>query len=158
LRRNYAYIRNHGRSVRAGARGGDGMKILVTGAGGFLGKALVARLLEASYTNIRCNVRRSSAIAELDSLALQYGGTVECCVGDLRNREEASGAVDGVELIFHAAAGKTGTAADLFLNSVVASRNLLDAVGDRKPMRIVLVGSFAVYGTAALQNGAIVTE
>ena len=37
---------------------------------------------------------------------------------------------------------KKGAAADLFLDSVVASRNLLDVVADRKPMRIVLVSSF----------------
>jgi peptidoglycan/xylan/chitin deacetylase (PgdA/CDA1 family)/nucleoside-diphosphate-sugar epimerase len=66
--------------------------------------------------------------------------------------------VEGVELIFHLAAGKKGTAADLFLDSVVASRNLLDAVADRKPMRIVLVSSFSVYGVAGLGRGAKVNE
>jgi len=66
--------------------------------------------------------------------------------------------VDGVQLIFHLVAGKKGTAADLFLNSVVASRNLLDAVADRKPMRIVLVSSFSVYGVAGLARGARVNE
>jgi len=50
------------------------------------------------------------------------------------------------------------TAADLFLDSVVASRNLLDAVADRKPMRIVLVSSFGVYGVAGLGRGTRVNE
>ncbi len=63
-----------------------------------------------------------------------------------------------MQLIFHLAAGKKGTAADLFLDSVVASRNLLDAVADRKPMRIVLVSSFGVYGVAGLRRGAKVNE
>jgi nucleoside-diphosphate-sugar epimerase len=63
-----------------------------------------------------------------------------------------------VQLIFHLAAGLKGTPADLFLDSVVASRNVLDAIGDRKPMRIVLVSSFGVYGVASLSRGAPLNE
>ncbi len=135
------------------------MRILVTGAGGFLGKALIERLLAHGYSDIRCNVRRRADIPKLDTLVEQRPHTrLDYCVGDLRYREDAMRAVDGVQLIFHLAAGKKGTAADLFLNSVVASRNLLDAVADRKPMRIVLVSSFSVYGVAGLGRGAWVNE
>jgi len=135
------------------------MRVLVTGASGFLGMALVKRLLAHGYTDIRCNVRRQADIPKLDALLRQRSGfRLEYCVGDLRYREDAFRAVDGVHLIFHLVAGKKGTAADLFLNSVVASRNLLDAVADRKPMRIVLVSSFGVYGVAGLGRGAQVNE
>ena len=123
------------------------MRILVTGAAGFLGKALTERLLAHGYSDIRCNVRRRADISKLDALVEQRPHIrLEYCVGDLRYREDAGRAVDGVQLVFHLAAGKKGTAADLFLNSVVASRNLLDAVADRKPMRIVLVSSLAYMG------------
>ncbi len=135
------------------------MKILVTGAAGFLGRALLGRLLAHGYTNIRCNVRRQTDIPKLDTLLEHYPLVrFDYCVGDLRYSRDAARAVEGVELIFHLAAGKKGTAADLFLNSVVASRNLLDAVADRKPMRIVLVSSFGVYGVASLSRGARVNE
>jgi nucleoside-diphosphate-sugar epimerase/peptidoglycan/xylan/chitin deacetylase (PgdA/CDA1 family) len=135
------------------------MRILVTGAVGFLGTALVERLLIQGYTDIRCNVRRQVDIPKLKAVAKRHADThIEFCVGDLRYREDAVRAVDGVELIFHLVAGKKGTAADLFLHSVVASRNLLDAVSDRKPMRIVLVSSFGVYGVAGLGRGAQVNE
>jgi nucleoside-diphosphate-sugar epimerase/peptidoglycan/xylan/chitin deacetylase (PgdA/CDA1 family) len=135
------------------------MRILVTGAAGFLGTALIERLLAHGCRDIRCNVRRKPDIPKLDALLRQYSDIrLEHCVGDLRYREDAARAVDGVELIFHLVAGKKGTAADLFLNSVVASRNLLDAVADRKPMRIVLVSSFGVYGVAGLGRGARVNE
>jgi nucleoside-diphosphate-sugar epimerase/peptidoglycan/xylan/chitin deacetylase (PgdA/CDA1 family) len=135
------------------------MRILVTGAAGFLGTALVERLLAHGYRGIRCNVRRRADIPKLEALAKPYGDTaLEYCVGNLRYREGALRAVDNVQLVFHLAAGKKGTAADLFLNSVVASRNLLDAVADRKPMRIVLVSSFGVYGVAGLGRGALVDE
>jgi nucleoside-diphosphate-sugar epimerase/peptidoglycan/xylan/chitin deacetylase (PgdA/CDA1 family) len=135
------------------------MRILVTGAAGFLGKPLVKRLLAHGYTKIRCNVRRQADIPKLEALfGRDAQARLEYCVGNLRHREDAARAVDDVQLIFHLAAGKKGTAADLFLNSVVASRNLLDAVGNRKPLRIVLVSSFGVYGVASLGRGAKVNE
>jgi nucleoside-diphosphate-sugar epimerase/peptidoglycan/xylan/chitin deacetylase (PgdA/CDA1 family) len=135
------------------------MRILVTGAAGFLGAALIERLVAHGYKEICCNVRRRADIPKLDALLRQFPGTrLDYCVGDLRYREAAARAVDGAQLIFHLVAGKKGTAADLFLNSVVASRNLLDAVADRKPMRIVLVSSFGVYGVAGLGRGARVNE
>ncbi len=135
------------------------MKLLVTGAGGFLGTALVERLAAHGYTDIRCNLRRTTRISKLDAIAERFPQlNLEYCIGDLKSREFACRAVDAVQLIFHLAAGLKGDAADLFFNSVVASRNLLDAVADRKPMRIVLVSSFGVYGVAPLGRNARVNE
>jgi len=135
------------------------MRVLVTGAAGFLGRALIERLMAHGYADICCNVRRHTDIPKLQALSDQHSHTkLEYCVGNLKYRDDAARAVEGVELIFHLAAGKKGTAADLFLDSVVASRNLLDAVADRKPMRIVLVSSFSVYGVAGLGRGAKVNE
>lgn len=135
------------------------MRVLVTGAAGFLGKRLIQRLVARNYADIRCNVRRQADIPKLDAM---LGGhphiRLEYCIGNLRYRDDAARAVDDVQLIFHLAAGKKGTAADLFLDSVVASRNLLDSVADRKPLRIVLVSSFGVYGVAGLGRGAKVNE
>jgi len=135
------------------------MRILVTGAGGFLGRALIERLLAHGHRDIRCNVRRRADIPRLGAPSCPRSRTtLDYCIGNLRYREDAARAVDGTQLIFHLAAGKKGTAADLFLDSVVASRNLLEAVADRKPMRIVLVSSFGVYGVAGLGRGAQVNE
>jgi nucleoside-diphosphate-sugar epimerase len=135
------------------------MKILVTGAAGFLGRAVVERLLVRGYTDIRCNVRSRAGIPKLDSMSRRYPvANLDYCVGNLRYRQDAARAVDGVQLIFHLAAGLKGTSADLFLDSVLASRNVLDAVSNRKPMRIVLVSSFGVYGVAGLSRGAPLNE
>src|SRR5580692_7042470 len=135
------------------------MKILVTGAAGFLGTALLERLLSHGYKDIRCNVRRPADVPKLEAILERHPQIrFDYCIGNLKYREDSERAVDGVQLILHLVAGKKGTAADLFLNSVVASRTLLDAVADRKPMRIVLVSSFGVYGVADLGRGARVNE
>lgn len=135
------------------------MKVLVTGAGGFLGSALVERLIAHGYTDIRCNLRCRTNIPKLEAISKRFPeANVEFCVGNLKSREDATRTAAGVQLIFHLAAGLKGDAADLFLDSVVASRNLLEAIADRKPMRIVLVSSFGVYGVAALDRGATVNE
>ena len=44
------------------------MKILVTGAAGFLGMALVERLLAHDYIDIRCNVRRACRYSQAEAL------------------------------------------------------------------------------------------
>jgi len=135
------------------------MRVLVTGAAGFLGRALIERLGAHGYTDIRCNVRRRADIARLDALFERHPQIrLEYCIGSLRYRDDAARAVNDVQLIFHLAAGKKGTAADLFLDSVVSSRNLLEAVAFSKPLRIVLVSSFGVYGVAGLRRGTQVNE
>ncbi len=50
------------------------MKVLVTGAAGFLGLAVVERLLAHGYTDIRCNIRRRSQIPKLDAIAKHFPG------------------------------------------------------------------------------------
>jgi len=135
------------------------VKILVTGASGFLGAAVVERLLAHGYTDVRCNVRQRSGTVKLEALRRRYPeATLQYCVGNLKYPEHAARAADGAQTLFHLAAGLKGAAADLFSDSVVASRNLLDAVGENRTIRIVLVSSLSVYGVAGLGRGAQVSE
>jgi len=134
------------------------MKVLVTGASGFLGSRVVARLLAHGYRDIRCMVRDLSRARRLAPLEAEYPGALEVIAGNLRSRADAQRVIEGVSFVFHVAAGLKGAAADLFMDTVVASRNLLDAIGERKPMRVVLVSSFCVLGVAGLRRGAVVDE
>ncbi|MDE3106192.1 MAG: NAD-dependent epimerase/dehydratase family protein, partial [Acidobacteriota bacterium] len=138
------------------------MKILVTGAGGFLGKWIVERLLAHGQREIRCMLRDTSKGAALEAIAAQYpGAQVELFAANLKNPAEIRAAVAGCGLVIHAAAALKGSPAEMFLDSVVASRNLLDAVAalpQQQMPRVVLISSFGVYGVADLGRGAMVDE
>lgn len=140
------------------------MKVLVTGAGGFLGTHVMAELLKHGYTDIRAMVRDTSKAERIRALAAGYPeASVEIFSGNLCSKQDARRAVADRTLIFHLAAGLKGSAAELFLNSVVSSSRLIEAVSAEaretgsKP-RIVLVSSFGVYGTAAMSPNSLIDE
>jgi nucleoside-diphosphate-sugar epimerase len=59
-------------------------------------------------------------------------------VGNLASPDDARRAVEGIETIYHLAAGMRGLPATIFVNTVVASKYLLEAIQDNK-RRVVLV-------------------
>ncbi len=136
------------------------MKILVTGAGGFLGKAIVERLLAHGQTDLRCMLRDPSKSRGLEEIAARYpGAKLEFVTVNLRNLAEVGPAIGSCEVVIHAAAALKGSPAEMFMDSVVASRNLLEAVvNEVRPIRVVLVSSFGAMGVAELQRGAMVDE
>jgi nucleoside-diphosphate-sugar epimerase len=134
------------------------MKILVTGASGFLGRAVVERLLAHGEPEVRCFVRPSSDLSGLEKLRLRYPhARLEYIAGNLASPGDATRAVDGVETIYHLAAGMRGLAASIFVDTIVASQRLLDAIHD-KVRRVVLVSSVGVYGTSLVESGELVDE
>ena len=136
------------------------MKVLVTGSTGFLGTALVERLLARGEKDLRCFVRAGSDRSRLEALARRFpDAAVELFVGSLSSREAAAKALDGVGTVYHLAASLLGAAADIFLNTVVASKHLLEAIAASGwPIKVVLVSSFGVYGVAALPRNHVVDE
>lgn len=136
------------------------MKILVTGAAGFLGNVLVERLLSHGERDLRLFIRPGPKRAKLEALAARFpGASLEFVTGNLVSAADCVKAVEGVDLVYHLAAGMSGAAAELFLHTVVASKYLLDAiVASKHPPKTVLVSSFSVYGVAALGRGARVDE
>jgi nucleoside-diphosphate-sugar epimerase len=120
------------------------MKILVTGAAGFLGRELVAGLVRHRYTDIRCFVRPGHDVAALEKL----GGSLEFVRGNMTARADVETAVCDVDVVFHLAAAMKGSAADMFLNTVVGSLRLLEALESRPETRVVLVCSRGVDGVA----------
>jgi nucleoside-diphosphate-sugar epimerase len=134
------------------------MKRLVTGAGGFLGRAVVERLLALPGADVRCLVRSADQAERLRAQAdLHPAARLEVVTGNLLSRADVARAVDGIDVLYHLAASLKGSPADIFMNTVVASNNVLDALSGH-PTTVVVVSSMGVYGTAALARGAVVDE
>lgn len=136
-------------------------KMLVTGANGFIGARVVENLMEKGYRNVRCLVRGASQQERLLASLSQWEGgeCVEVAVGDLLSPSACEEAARGVSIIYHLAAGFEKSFAGAFMNSAVATRNLMDAflqVG--VPQRFVNVSSFAVYSCGRLRRGGVLDE
>jgi len=136
-------------------------RILVTGSNGFIGTKVIEILLEYGFSNIRCLVRSSSRLGRLEQALSSFdaGRDVEIVTGDLLSREDCEKAAENVSIIYHLAAGMEKSFAGAFMNSALATRNLLDAfleVG--KPKRFVNVSSFAVYSNLSLKHNSLLDE
>ena len=123
-------------------------RILVTGASGFIGARVIENLLTRGFRNLVCLVRPSSDLTQLEAITKCWpAARIDLIKGNLLSRSDCEAACRGVLLILHLAAG-TGEKSypNAFMNSVVTTRNLLDAsIGNAHLRRFVLVSSFAVY-------------
>jgi nucleoside-diphosphate-sugar epimerase len=113
------------------------MKILVSGAGGFLGRAVVNRLLEKGHA-VRAIVRPSSPLPV-------WSGAVEVFRADLRVSDNLASAFDDVDAVMHLAAATSGNEDVQFSSTVVATERFLDAMGKSRVKRLVHVSSLVVY-------------
>jgi nucleoside-diphosphate-sugar epimerase len=123
-------------------------RILVTGAAGFIGARVVEGLLNRGFRNLACFVRPSSNLTQIEALKESaQSARIDVFKGNLLSRADCDVACEGAKVIFHLAAG-TGekSVPDAFMNSVVTTRNLLEAsLTYAHLQRFVLVSSFAVY-------------
>jgi nucleoside-diphosphate-sugar epimerase len=135
--------------------------ILITGAAGFIGSKVVERLLAQGYRRVRCFARPSSDLTRLDAVAAQRrdGATLELIRGNLQSRDDCRAAVKDAAVILHLAAARgEKSIPDAFMNSVVTTRNLLDAVVEERCVRrFVSISSFSVYDNGS-RTSAVLDE
>lgn len=134
------------------------MSVLVTGALGFLGRAVVERLLIHGDTDIGCLVRPAGDVSVLEDLRKTYpDARIRYIFGNLTSPSDVERAVDGITTVYHLAAGMRGMPGTIFTNSVVASKRLLEALKGKK-QRVVLVSSLGVCDTSNLEKGSLIGE
>jgi nucleoside-diphosphate-sugar epimerase len=135
------------------------MKLLVTGANGFLGTAVVRALLARGAADLRCFVRLGGSADRLGSIAAAHqAARIEIFKGNLGNTEDVRRALADVDVVYHLAATLRGAPADVFKGCVVNSQHLIDAiVAGGRHIKVVLVSSFSIYG-AKDGRGAVLDE
>ena len=135
--------------------------ILITGSNGFIGSKVVEKLLDSGFTNLRCFVRPSSNLSRLNKIIGSSGNAnIKVVEGNLLSNTDCKKATEGISIIFHLAAGRGEKSyPDAYINSVVATRNLLDATLEEKCLkRFLLVSSFTVYSNKKISRGGILDE
>lgn len=115
------------------------MRALVTGAGGFLGRHVVAALLARGH-EVRAMVRPAARLEEL-----AWPASVEVFRADLRASPDLERAFEGVEVLVHLAAVVSGSEEMQFAAGVAGTERLLDAMARSACRRLVLASSFSVY-------------
>lgn len=134
------------------------MIALVTGGAGFLGRRVVRRLASEG-ADVRVIVRATSNVNELEAFVGEpLWRRVEVVRGDLNDASSYRAALEGVDVVYHLAAGMAGGAAALFLNTVVPTRVLVNACAEAKVPRFILVSSLGVYGAGHLGRWSTLDE
>lgn len=110
------------------------MKVLVTGAGGFAGRALVPHLLDKGY-RVTALVRRPESIAYSHPNLLWI-------LGDTRTAAKIEGAAQGVDYIVHLAAAKSDEA-DSFAINVGGAENVIKAARAAQVRGIVNISTIS---------------
>jgi dihydroflavonol-4-reductase len=119
------------------------MKALVTGASGFVGSAVVRRLLAAGHS-VRALLRPNSDRRNVDGLP------VEIVHGDLTDRRSLEQAVAGCDALFHVAADYRLWVPDppaLYRANVDGTVYMMQAAAEAGVRRIVYTSSVATLGS-----------
>lgn len=122
------------------------MKVLVTGGGGFLGGAIIDRLLARGYSV------RSFARGDYPSLVAKG---VQSIRGDLTNGEAITAAVAGCDAVIHTAAkaGVWGSYASYFEANVTGTRNVILACKAHAIPKLVYTSTPSVTFAGADEDG-----
>ncbi|MBD2199021.1 MULTISPECIES: NAD-dependent epimerase/dehydratase family protein [Calothrix] len=113
------------------------IKILVTGASGFTGRHLVKHLNKNTEIQVYCNYRNSSE---------SHPNYFNC---DLTDEESVYKLIETIKpaQIYHLAGSFSNDYNTDYLNNVISTRNILEAILKAKICcRVLLIGSSAEYG------------
>lgn len=130
------------------------MKILVTGAGGFIGSHLTEQLVREGHT-VKAFVHYNSfnRWGWLDALPRDIMDSVEVFTGDVRDPNGVRTAMNGVDQVFHLAAliaiPFSYHSPDSYVDTnIKGTLNVLQSARDHDMQRVLVTSTSEVYGTA----------
>jgi UDP-glucose 4-epimerase len=131
-----------------------GKTVLVTGGTGSFGKTMVYKLLERGYEEIRVFSRDEW---KQEEMRVRMGDNrVRFYIGDVRSRASVDAAMDGVDLVFHAAALKQVPSCEFFpieavQTNILGSHNVIESAVKANVECVVCLGTDkAVYPVNAM--------
>ncbi|MGB6476324.1 MAG: SDR family NAD(P)-dependent oxidoreductase [Candidatus Sulfotelmatobacter sp.] len=129
-------------------------RVLVTGAGGFIGSHLVEALVGAG-AQVKALVRYTSrgSWGHLEQVSPKVRDSVEVVLGDIRDAQFIRNQVRGCDVVFHLAAligiPYSYEASESYVDTNVrGTLNVLQAAREAAGTRVVITSTSEVYGTA----------
>jgi nucleoside-diphosphate-sugar epimerase len=123
------------------------MRIVVTGATGFVGRHFVDRALAAGHQVAavhRRPSRKQALVRDMESRGVRFHR------GDVRDPATLAPAMHGADSVCHFASAfrETGVSDDFFRRvNVAGTRNVVDAAAEQGVGRFVLCGTAGIYGS-----------
>ncbi|MFH1784715.1 MAG: SDR family NAD(P)-dependent oxidoreductase [bacterium] len=124
------------------------MKVLITGANGFIGSHLTEALLDKGYS-VRCLLRKTSDLSWLAPLEEKSSGRLEFVYGDICDKESLRAVVGDVDYVYHVAGlVKAHRPQRYYEVNVEGTRNLAEVTRDISPniKKFVFFSSLAASG------------
>ncbi|WP_159604240.1 SDR family oxidoreductase [Agromyces humi] len=117
------------------------MRVLVTGATGYIGGRLVARLVEAGH-DVRVLVRRAERLRDVP-----WAASVDVVEGDLLDRAAVDRAMEDVEVVYYLVHSMGGRG-DFEASELAIARNVAASAREHGVGRIVYLGGLHPEGVA----------
>jgi UDP-N-acetylglucosamine 4,6-dehydratase len=138
----------------------NGASVLVTGGTGTFGQAFVRHLF-AEYSPARVIVFSRDEFKQHEMRQRIRGGDLHFFLGDVRDRDRLGRAIDGIDVVVHAAALKQVPTAELHpieyvKTNILGAENVVSACIDRKVKKVIAlstdkaVNPVNVYGATKL--------
>lgn len=127
---------------------GDIMRVLVTGATGFLGSALCKRLINEGH-EVHILRRNSSDLSELISLPINHH------IGDVTDKDSLTNSFQGMDCIFHLAgliAYKASDRPAMEKVNLEGTKNVVDTCISLKIPKLVYLSSVVAIGASFSPN------
>lgn len=125
----------------------DKIKVLVTGGGGFVGMALIRRLVKLEYSIVSF----SRSIYEEHKVL-----GISIIQGDILNQSEIEKACVGIDVVFHIAAkvGIWGPYNDFYAVNVIGTENVIKACNKNEVKKLIFTSSASVVFDGSSLEGA----